>query len=94
MEKKNIKKVYQIQSRKYANQYERGKEYKGRKVTGINIIKHNYYKRSKISDYVFVDKIDIKINKEYLEMILINVEEVKKMWTYVKFLDTFLWTNY
>ena len=79
MEKKNIKKVYQIQSRKYANQYERGKEYKGRKVTGINIIKHNYYKRSKISDYVFVDKIDMEINKEYLEMILINVEEVKKM---------------
>ena len=77
--KKEYQKSLSYISRKYANQYERGKEYKGRKVTGINIIKHNYYKRSKISDYVFVDKIDMEINKEYLEMILINVEEVKKM---------------
>ena len=80
---KDYKKSLAYISRKYSNQFERGRNYKsGKKVTGINIILNNHLKSPKIfmNDYVFIDKFNYRnMNNKYLEMVLLNIDRVSKI---------------
>ena len=80
---KDYKKSLAYISRKYSNQFERGRNYKsGKKVTGINIILNNHLKSPKVlmNDYVFIDKFNYQnMNNKYLEMVLLNIDRVNKI---------------
>ena len=70
-------------SRKFSNQFERGKNYdSGKKIIGINLILNNHLKLQKnlMNDYCFIDKYDYQnSNDEYLEMVLLNIDKVSKI---------------
>ena len=80
---KEFKKSLAYISRKFANQLERGQDYKeAKKVTGINIILHNHYKGNKnlVSDYIFRDRYDYTNESyEYLEMVLLNLDKINNI---------------
>ena len=77
--KKNLASI----SRKFSNQFERGKNYdSGKKIIGINLILNNHLKLQKnlMNDYCFIDKYDYQnSNDEYLEMVLLNIDKVSKI---------------
>ena len=68
-------------SRKFSNQFKRGKDYKNvKKITSFNIIQKNYYfnNKSLINDYEFIDKYDYQVvNNKCLEMYLVKLDKIK-----------------
>ena len=68
-------------SRKFSNQFKRGKDYKNvKKITSFNIIQKNYYfnNQSLINDYAFIDKYDYQVvNNKCLEMYLVKLDKIK-----------------
>ena len=68
-------------SRKFSNQFKRGKNYQNaKKITSLNIIKTNYYEsnESLINDYSLVDKFDYQVShNQCLEMYLIKLDKIK-----------------
>ena len=68
-------------SRKFSNQFKRGKNYQNaKKITSLNIIKTNYYEsnRSLINDYSLIDKFDYQVTHNgCLEMYFIKLDKIK-----------------
>ena len=68
-------------SRKFSNQFKRGKNYQNaKKITSFNIIKTNYYEsnESLINDYSLVDKLDYQVtHNQCLEMFLIKLDKIR-----------------
>ena len=68
-------------SRKFSNQFRRGKDYQNaKKITSVNIIKTNFYESndSVINGFSLIDKFDYQItHSTCLEMYLIKLDKIK-----------------
>ena len=70
-------------SRKFSNQFRRGKDYQNaKKITSVNIIKTNFYESndSVINGFSLIDKFDYQItHSTCLEMYLIKLDKIKNI---------------
>ena len=78
---REFNKSFSYISRKFSNQFKRGRDYKNaKKITSFNIIQKNYYfnNQSLINDYTFIDKYDYQVvNNKCLEMYLVKLDKIK-----------------